>query len=129
MNSSGNTPIPMVLPHKDTGSFVHALVRSPPGLTLLGVGQMLSWREYTALWSRILGVEATYYEVPTTDLAKELPEGLERELPEMALYMEEFGYDGGDPSIIHPTGLPVDCPTTSIEDYIKNEDWSPILKS
>ncbi|KAK0640028.1 NmrA-like family domain-containing protein 1 [Lasiodiplodia hormozganensis] len=129
INGSGNAPIPMVVPHKDTGSFVHALVRSPPGLTLLGFGQMLSWREYTALWSRILGVKATYREVSMADLAKELPEGLERELPEMTLYMEEFGYDGGDPSVIHPTDLPVECPTTSIEDYIKNEDWSPILKS
>lgn len=46
---SGDAPIPMVETHKDTGSFVNALVHSPPGVHLLGVSQMMSWNEYAAL--------------------------------------------------------------------------------
>ncbi|KAL1615026.1 hypothetical protein SLS56_011957 [Neofusicoccum ribis] len=120
----------MVAPEKDTGSFVHALIRSPPGLNLLGYGQMMSLREYMAVWSRVMGIgPATYEEIPLADMEKTMPSALARELGEMCLYMAEFGYDGSDPTIVHPADLGVECPTTSMEEYIKQEDWSHIIKS
>lgn len=130
MPGNGDAPIPMVATEKDTGSFVHALIRSPPGLHLLGYGQLMSWREYAAVWSRVTGAgPVTYEEITVADMEKIMPSALAKELGEMCLYMAEFGYDGSDPSIVHPADLGVECPTTSMEEYIKQEDWSDLIKA
>lgn len=62
-----------VVPRVDTGYFVRALVKLPPGKKLLGYGSFLNHEEYVRLWTGILGVpnggvkritveEATAYE-------------------------------------------------------------------
>ena len=95
--------MPHVLPRKDTGYFVRALIQSAPGKNLLGAGTMISWADFLKLWCDIQGKPYGGYDnVSVEDVDKAMPGGLGRELAEMFAYASEFGYDGSDPSIIHP---------------------------
>jgi len=95
--------MPMVVTRKDTGYFVRALVETAPGKKLLGVGSFISWRDYMKLWAKIQGVpEGRYREITVADMDKMAPGGGGREIAEAHAYMEEFGYDGGDPTVIRP---------------------------
>jgi len=96
----------MVVTQKDTGSFVWALVHSPPGTHLLGYGSLIGWEEYTQIWGRILNVRAEFKQISPeeylNDLKGALPDDLAREISEGHQYHGEFGWDGGDPNIKHP---------------------------
>ncbi|KAG6908847.1 hypothetical protein DXG01_003013 [Tephrocybe rancida] len=124
-----DTPLPMIYTRKDTGYLVRALIQVPPGKNLLGFGSLISWSDYMKLWGEILGVPTRYEQVDVDTAAKfdNGERGMGFEVAQGFAYMGEFGYDGGDPSIVHPKDLGVECPTTSIETYIRNEDWSAIL--
>ena len=64
---------------------------------------MISWKDYIKLWCEIQGVpNGGYQEITVEDYDKAMPGGLGREVGEMYAYAGEFGYDGSDPSIIHP---------------------------
>ncbi|KAL2357958.1 hypothetical protein BJ546DRAFT_835245 [Cryomyces antarcticus] len=124
-----DAPVPFIVTHKDTGYMVRGLVQSPPGKTLLGVGEMISFKEWAAKWGKlVVNQECKYEESAVEELDNTMPGGMGREIGEMFLYMGEYGYDGGDPSVVHPKDLGVNIPTTSVEEYIKSEDWSAILK-
>ncbi|KAG6856862.1 hypothetical protein H0H87_012679 [Tephrocybe sp. NHM501043] len=129
LSADGNTPLPMIHTRKDTGYLVRALIMAPPGKNLLGFGSLMSWNDYMKLWGKILGVGARYKQISVNDAAKLVPgdpkTNMGLEVAEGFAYMGEFGYDGGDPSVIHPKDLGVDM--TSIEDYIRSENWSSIL--
>ncbi|KAL9102109.1 MAG: hypothetical protein Q9187_009164 [Circinaria calcarea] len=104
---AGNAIIPLVDPRKDCGYFVRALVQSPPGKNLLGAGSFATWEEYLKLWCGIFGQKyGGYDQVPLETMEQTMeqvmPGGLGREIGEMFEYAAEFGYDGGDPSVIHP---------------------------
>jgi len=126
---NGDKPIPMAVPERDNGNCVKALVEVPPGKNLLQYGSLISWKEYMKLWAKLVNVPAgNYKELTVADVDAMIPGGLGRELAEMFAYMGEFGYDGGDPTIVHPKDLGVPCHTTSMEEYIKSEDFSSILE-
>ena len=95
--------MPHVEPRKDCGYFVRALIQSSPGKNLLGYGSMASWKEFLKIWCDTIGVPyGGYDEVPIEVIEKMMPGGLGKEIGEMFAYAAEFGYDGSDPSIIHP---------------------------
>jgi hypothetical protein len=94
--------LPIVVAHRDTGSFVKALVDMPPGKDLLGVSQTMSWPEWTALWGRILGVKASFKEVSKEEFFRNLPSHLGQILESSFNYIQEFGYTGGDPNVLKP---------------------------
>lgn len=98
----GDAPIPMVVTAKDTGSFVRGLIQSPPGTNLLGYGSLIGWTEYMRLWSSILQVSGKFQQVPADKYVEKLPAALAKELQEAYAYQAEFGWDGGDPSVVHP---------------------------
>lgn len=54
-----------------------------------------------------------------------------KEVAEMFAYIDEFGYDGGDPDVVYPWQVKerfgVDVEYTTVEEYIQNEDWSSVL--
>ena len=92
----------MIDARKDTGSFVRALVQTSPGKNVLAYGSMISWKEYMALWAKTLKVPGGYYKQLTVDEARKIAPGdLGREAAEGWAYQGEFGYDGGDPTIVH----------------------------
>ncbi|MCJ1386082.1 hypothetical protein MMC17_009207 [Xylographa soralifera] len=125
--SSPGYKMPFVVTHEDTGSFVKALVDLPPGKDLLGVSEHMTWPEWTKLWGDILGVKATFKQVSEDEYYRGVPDPLRRELSETFAYVEEFGYTGGDPEVLTAEQLGIKIRLTSIEKYIKSEDWSSVL--
>jgi hypothetical protein len=41
--------------------------------------------------------------------------------------MDEFGYDGSDPTVVYPWDLEVEVKTTPIDVYLADQDWSSVL--
>ncbi|KAI9690055.1 MAG: hypothetical protein M1820_010054 [Bogoriella megaspora] len=119
--------MPFVITHKDTGAFVKALVELPPGKDLHGFSEELTWPEFAKLWGDVLDVKATFKQVSNDVFFEGLPDPLREELVETFAYVEEFGYTGGDPDVLTPNQLGIEIPLTSMEEYIKSEDWSSVL--
>jgi hypothetical protein len=84
------------------GNFVNALLQVEPGKNLLGYASMLSWNEYAALWGKIHGVTCRFQPLDRTVLENAVPGGVGEELADMFGYIGEFGYDGRDPTVVHP---------------------------
>ncbi|KFY46697.1 hypothetical protein V494_00361 [Pseudogymnoascus sp. VKM F-4513 (FW-928)] len=123
-----DVPIPLVVP-SDAGNFVKALTKLPAGTNLIGFGDRLTWSDYVKLWSKVTGVPATFEKTTVVEHSKLAPGGYGEEMAEMYAYAQDFGYDGSDPSVITAQQLDFDVPVTRIEDYIRSEDWSPLLSS
>ncbi|KAI9660352.1 MAG: hypothetical protein M1821_009702 [Bathelium mastoideum] len=119
--------VPFAVAHADTGSFVKALVDLPPGKNLLGVSESMSWPEWTRLWGDVLGVKATFKQVSADDFFRDVPGPLRDDLAEGFAYVEEFGHTGGDPEVMTTEQLGIDVPLTSMEEYIRSENWSSVL--
>ncbi|KAL2061271.1 hypothetical protein VTL71DRAFT_7544 [Oculimacula yallundae] len=124
---NGDEPIPLIVP-SDAGKFVKALSEVSPGKNLLAFGDLLTWSEYVALWSRITGHPAAFEKSTVEALDKVAPGGFGDEIGEMYAYAQDFGYWAkDDTSVIFPKDLGVKVDATRIEDYIKNEDWSELI--
>jgi hypothetical protein len=99
---SGDMQMPFVVPDRDTGAFVKALLDVSPGKTLVGVSEMMTFPAWMEIWGRVLDVQAAYQEVTPGEFYKDFPEPLGQELMDTNEYMIEFGYTGGDTEIIYP---------------------------
>ena len=99
---NGETPLPIIDTPADTGPFVKALIELPPGKNLLAYGSVISWNDWMKLWCQINGVEGSYKSMSLDDCDKMLLGGFGREVGESFLFMCDFGYDGGDPTIVYP---------------------------
>jgi hypothetical protein len=85
----------------DFGKCIKAVVKAKPGLNLLAVGEMLSWETILETWSKSQGVPSGGYEEHTIEsFVKLLPGELSREFGENALFAQQFGYDGSDPTVV-----------------------------
>lgn len=143
ISAPGDVKQPTIVTKKDTGPFVKTLVDLPPGKTLLAYSSLTSPNEFIDIWTRLNGVTAHTRQLSLAELEKASPDA-GREIGESSIFAAEFGFDGGDPSVIHPKDvsftrrrvwlrsltdfqLGVDVPSTSIEEYIKGEDWSSVL--
>ena len=104
---SGDAKIPMVWVERDTGKFVKALVEAPPGKTMLGYGSFIGWREYMETWGKILGVKTHFEQIPPDEYLADWPENLAKEVREGHLFHAEFGWDGGDPEVLHPKDVSI----------------------
>ena len=98
----GNAPIPMVVANKDTGAFVHALVQVPPGTHLLGYGSLMGWAEYMRIWCSKPGVQGAFEQTTPSEYLRDIPDYLAKEISDGHAYHAEFGWDGGDPVVVHP---------------------------
>jgi hypothetical protein len=99
MAGSGNQPVPFTVA-QDAGVFVQALLHLPPQTKLLGFGDRIPWSGYVELWSRITGIPAVLENVTVAEQGKAAPGGFGEEIAEMYSYMNDFGYHGGDPSVV-----------------------------
>ncbi|KAL1855580.1 hypothetical protein Plec18167_004083 [Paecilomyces lecythidis] len=128
--TSPDAPVPHVDVNADTGNFVYAISQLPPGRSYMAASSMCSWTEYMHLWSKINRVPASYKQISLQDMVNALPdEEYARELADMFIYSSDPGYDGGDGSLwgvdeIREAGI--DCPTTSLEEWMRKQDWSSI---
>lgn len=118
----GETKIPFIWVEKDVGVLVDALLTSAPGKTLLGYSQYLTWKEYMATWAKHLGVELLdggFQEVTWNEVHSVIPiENLKLHLADSAGYTAEFGWCGGDPTVL----LPKD-----VSSYVSVEMFIPVL--
>lgn len=114
----------MVAAEKDTGALTYALVNQlPAGRNVVGYRQLMPIIEFINLWSKTLNVESR---IEFGDLAA--PEELRQELRESFAYAKEFGYWGfKDESVVHPKDLGVKIEMGSVEEWIRDQDWSAIL--
>ncbi|KAF3396777.1 NmrA-like family domain-containing protein 1 [Talaromyces pinophilus] len=120
--------MPFVVPQADTGEYVKALVLDlPAGTEVLAVSEFLTLPEWTEIWAKTLGVKAAYEHVSTQVFFQGVPDEVEKEFTETFTYTDEFGYTGGDPAVKTAEQLGIKLSLTSMEEYIRNEDWSSIL--
>ncbi len=73
-----------------------------PGKNLLGAADVLTWKEYCDLWSKIMGVTCKYEQTSPEEYMQAMAGDIGKELTAMWEYFSEFGYDGRDPSVVLP---------------------------
>lgn len=127
LTASPDTLFPHVDAHRDTGKFVRALVKAPAGTILVGAGSEVSWREYAALWQKVVGVPARYKVANEEEILAKFPLGIGRNAVEMMLYTDELGWDGGKSNVLRPKDVGLEGQVTTLEQYFATEDWSSVL--
>lgn len=86
----------------DLGNVVHAAIQVEPGKNILAASGMLSWIDMLKIWCAINKVPFGGFDsVPVEVFASFIPVPyLGLEIGEMMAFIDEFGYDGGDPSVV-----------------------------
>jgi hypothetical protein len=102
LNASANAVFPFIDAGKDTGKYAKALLSLPAGQTLLAASEEITWSDYVAIWSKVIGKTIRYKQISLEELAAQGPADFGRELGEMFAYIGEFGYDGRQPGILRP---------------------------
>ncbi|SCV33775.1 related to nitrogen metabolic regulation protein nmr [Fusarium fujikuroi] len=120
--------MPFIVTERDTGSFVKALVDLPPKKHILGVSEEMTLPKWVEIWGRVNGVKASYKEISRDELFEGVPEDFSNEIGDAFDYFHEFGLSGGDPAVLRPDQLGVKIPLTSMEEYIRSEDWSTVIQ-
>ncbi|KAF5018605.1 hypothetical protein F66182_9397 [Fusarium sp. NRRL 66182] len=119
--------MPFIVTHRDTGSFVKALVDLPPNTHVMGVSEEITFPEWMEIWGRVNGVKAAYKHISREELFEGIPEDFANEIGDSFDYIHEFGFTGGDPAVLSLDQLGVKEPLTSMEQYIRDEDWSSVI--
>lgn len=88
------------MPHldvvRDTGPFVYAVSRLPPGRTYMAAGTTCSWVDFDAAWSRATGKVCRYRRVSVDEMTRLGPDvEAAREIAVMWDYSSDPGYGGG----------------------------------
>ena len=91
--------VPYVAPREDTGPCVKALVESAPGKNLLAFREMASLGDFLEAWEQKTGEKSRFRVVSFEEFAADPVFG--REGAENFEFMRDFGYDGGDPTVVH----------------------------
>ncbi|EKG13660.1 hypothetical protein MPH_09125 [Macrophomina phaseolina MS6] len=107
--------IPFVWAQRDTGPLVKTLVEAEAGVNLLGYSELLTWKEYMQMWGRVLGVKlggdcgSGYKSVSAEEIKAGIqgPEEMKMEALESMQYVQEFGWTGGEPGVLHPKDVSV----------------------
>ncbi|KAM6478018.1 NAD(P)-binding protein [Trichoderma sp. SZMC 28011] len=124
-----DAPMPITVQRKDTGYFVRALVLMPPGKVLLGYGSFMSHAEFNRVWTKVLGVpDGGVKHITVEEFINFEGPPLGIELAEAVAGLMQFDMD--TPGFMHPHEVPkeIGCPTTSIEEYLKSEDFSSMME-
>jgi hypothetical protein len=123
---SGERKIPMGDPTKIAGNFVVALTKVEPGKTIIASAGMLTMPEWCEKVGKQIGKTIKYEVMPRAELEEMIPGGVGTEMADMFLYYQDFGYDGGDPSVIYPDQLGVDVKYQTADEYFEEEDFSKL---
>ncbi|KAK0865502.1 hypothetical protein LTS02_005304 [Friedmanniomyces endolithicus] len=125
IGESINTP--WIDVERDTGAFVKALLDAPGGTQVVGASEYLNGSEYFKLLCDHLGAKGTYTEVPFDSMVSDDPTGFKLEIAQVYAFVNEFGYDGGDPEVVTADELEkrgYKVPRSKIADHIKRSNWS-----
>ncbi|CAO2651638.1 Nn.00g042080.m01.CDS01 [Neocucurbitaria sp. VM-36] len=126
---SGDRKIPIVDPVADTGNFVKTLVDLPPGTNLSGAGSYMSFNEWCAVFSEVNNVTCSFEQIPRKALEDSMGSMYGLELGDMFEYFDKFGFNGEEchHNGVFPWELGVPIKYTTMEEYMKAEDWSSVL--
>ncbi|PYH99061.1 NAD(P)-binding protein [Aspergillus ellipticus CBS 707.79] len=122
--------VPHLDVNTDLGTFVYGVSKMEPGKSYMACGSSCSWAEYMRIWGEVNSIPARYRQITLPELIERTPDReFGRELGDMFSYSTDPGYDGNETLLvaedIRKAGI--DCPMTSLEDWIKKEDWSGII--
>ncbi|KAK0641930.1 NAD(P)-binding protein [Cercophora newfieldiana] len=126
-----NRPIPHHDVVGDTGNFVYAVSQMPPGKAYMAAGSIVSFGEYIRLFGEHNNVPVSYKQVTFDDMVADTlgDEATGIEVANMYVYADDPGYDGGMELLtaedLRKAGI--DCPMTTLEEWIKKQDWSHVL--
>ena len=98
----GEAKLPYLNAGKDTGPFVLGLIRNPPGKHMLGMNTELTQEEFMKLWTSTLGVTGGVERSTIEDMTSSMPPVLAEELQDSLNFVREFGWTGGDKSVVMP---------------------------
>jgi hypothetical protein len=73
----------------------------------MGCGVNLTWTEQMKTWCELMDLPyGGFDEISLEDYSKLVPiPGLGRELGEMMLFMDEFGFTGGEENVVYPENV------------------------
>ncbi|KAE8145442.1 NAD(P)-binding protein [Aspergillus avenaceus] len=124
--------VPHLDVNADMGNFVYAVSKMPPGRSYMAEGTTCSWTEYMRLWSEVNSVPAVYRQASLEEFVLGSPDAeFGREAGDMLAYSTNPGYDGGDKSLLKASDIRqagIDCPMTSLEQFMKKENWLNVLQ-
>ena len=81
--------------------------RIGPGKTVLAYSEMMTIEQWLRILSKVSGVEVNYRQINLEDMERIAPGGLGREVGESGLFVEEFGWTGGEEGILDPKDVSV----------------------
>lgn len=96
----------MIATDEDTGPLTLALVKVEPGKNLLAFRELITLQEFVTVWGRVNSVETKYEVTGPEEIWVDIPE-LRQDIEECADYIGEFGFDGGDPTVVHPKDVSI----------------------
>ncbi|PQE31369.1 hypothetical protein CJF32_00001958 [Rutstroemia sp. NJR-2017a WRK4] len=119
--------LPIIAAEEDTGPLVHSLVRESAGKNLLGYREWLSMQEVVAAFADATGFKAEYVTMPKEQANPHFPPELQEEIDDCMAYVNEFGYAGPDPTVVHPKDLESPPQLGSVVEWFKKQDWNKVF--
>ena len=123
---SGSAKFPFTVVEKDVGAFAKVLTELPAGQKILAYNTMMGHDEFLGYFGKVNGVPVRMRQNTLEDWEQNFP-GLGEVAAESYMYVEDFGYDGNDPTFTHPKDLKVKVQLTDIEQWMTEQDWSSML--
>ncbi|KAJ3571974.1 hypothetical protein NPX13_g5199 [Xylaria arbuscula] len=128
--TSPDRPMPHLDVNADTGNFVYAVAQRPPGGHYMAEGETCSWSEVARQWGEITGQKASYKKITEKELIEITPDAeFGKEVSDMFTYCDTPAYDG-ETDLIRAADLRkagIDCPMTSLKEFMGREDWTSVL--
>ncbi|GAB7324559.1 hypothetical protein MBLNU13_g08459t1 [Cladosporium sp. NU13] len=126
-----DVPMPYIDIEKDTGSYVHALIKAPAPTQVLAVSEWATPRQWLEKWSQATSVASRIERAGPEQFKGDDPTGFMGMMIETSGFIEELGFAGGDRRILMPEELEqqhgVYISHTKLTDYLSREDWSSIV--
>lgn len=107
LKGTGERPRSQINAEKDLGYIVRAALQVAPGKNIRGASASISWAEQFHIWCVMNGLkDGGLIEISLEQFEKFIPvPGLGREIGEMMMFENEFGYEGSDPSVVSPVDV------------------------
>jgi hypothetical protein len=115
----GEVTIPVIAAEEDTGPFVEALLKVPPGKNLMAYREVTSTGKFATSWSQALGKEVNLLDPSSMGPPPEMDDegkAFMQEFVEGAQFMAEFGYAGQnvDKTVVTPDEVRVSVSSVSL---------------
>jgi hypothetical protein len=126
LSVSESAKFPFTVVEKDVGAFAKVLTELPAGQRILAYNTMMSHNEFMRYFGKVNGVPVRMRQNTLEDWEQNFP-GFGDVAAESYMYVEDFGYDGSDPTFTHPKDLKVKAQLSDIEQWMEAQDWTPLL--